>query len=111
MDAHADRHRRPARGELLQYLQVDLVGLAATPELLGVGEAEQPGGTQRREEPFGIGLGALVLLDARRQLLVGEVAGEREQVSGLLRGQHPVDGHGDSSRYCSAVLVQVREYR
>ena len=41
---HADRdgHCRPARGNLLEGLKVDLVGLATAAPLLGVGQAQQP---------------------------------------------------------------------
>jgi hypothetical protein len=95
--AHRDGDGGPARRELLEYLQVDLVRLGSATVLLGVGQAQQAGRAERGEEPLGVGLGPLVLLDARRELLVGELAGESEQVLGLGGGQHALDGHDRSS--------------
>jgi hypothetical protein len=107
---HAGRHGhgRPARRELLEHLQVDLVRLAPAADLLGVGQPEQPRLAERREQALRIGLGPLVLVDARRELLVREVAGQVEQVLGLLGGQQPVDGHRGHSL---SVRKAVLEYR
>ena len=45
----ADGHAHPGRGDLLDDLEVDLVGLAAAAELLGVGQRQQAGAAQRAE--------------------------------------------------------------
>ena len=95
---HADRDgdRGPARGDFLEHLQVDLVRLAAAAPLLGLRQAQQPGGAELREHAFGVGLRLLVLVDDRLEHLVGDVAGQFDQVVGLLGGQQPVDGHGSA---------------
>jgi hypothetical protein len=90
---HGDGHRRPPGAELLEHLQVDLVGLPSPTELLRVGQPEQAEPAEGREQPLGIGLGPLVLVHAGRQLLVRDLADEREQVLRLLAGQQAVDGH------------------
>jgi hypothetical protein len=95
--AHGDGHGGPARRELLEHLQVHLVRLRPAAVLLGVGQPQQAGGAERGEQALRVGLGPLVLLDACGELLVGEFAGEREQVLGLRGGQQAVDGHGRSS--------------
>ena len=41
--ADAERDAGPAGGELLDHLQVDLVGLTAAADVLAEGQAEQPG--------------------------------------------------------------------
>jgi hypothetical protein len=41
VDAHADAHGQPVSRDLLEHLEVYLVRLAASPELLGVWEGEQ----------------------------------------------------------------------
>ncbi len=93
---HADRHRHrgPARGDLLQHLQVHLVGLAAAAPLLGLRQAQQARRTQLGEDPVGVGLGLLVLVDDRVEHLVGDVAGERDQFGGFFGGQETVYRHG-----------------
>ena len=48
--ADRDRHRRPPRRDLLEHLQIDLVGLAAATPLLRLRQAEQPRGTQLGED-------------------------------------------------------------
>ncbi len=97
VDAGGDGHGRPARGQFLQDLEVDLVRLAPAAVLLGVREAEQPRLAEGREEPFGIGLGGLVLVHPRRELLVGDLPGEGDEVRRLGGGKQAVDIHGDSS--------------
>jgi hypothetical protein len=91
--ADRDRDRGPASGDLLEDLQVDLVGLAAAAPLLGLRQAEQPRGPELREHPFGIGFGLLVGIDDGIEHLVGDVAGEVDEVFCLLRWQQPVDRH------------------
>jgi hypothetical protein len=107
---HGDRDGRPPRGELLEHLQVDLVGLAAAAELLRIGQPEQARPAQGREEALGVGLGALVVVHARRQFLVGDLARQLDERPGLVGGQEPVDRHGVSYRVLS-VLRTERQYR
>ena len=57
------------RGDLLEHLQVDLVGLAAAAVLLGVGEPEHAGLAEHREHVAREGLGGLGLGDPGVQLL------------------------------------------
>ena len=56
-----DADARPDGRDLLDHLEVDLVGLAAAAVLLGVGQAEQPGAAQRAEHLAREGLGGLGL--------------------------------------------------
>ena len=49
MHADAEPDRQPGAGQLLDDLQVGLVGLAAAAEPSGYGQAEQPGLAERRE--------------------------------------------------------------
>ena len=92
---HADRDRDggPPRRDLLEHLQVDLVGLPAAAPLLGLRQAQQPGGAQLGEHALRIGLGLLVGVDDRVEHLVADVARQRDQVCGVVGGQQPVDGH------------------
>ncbi len=91
--AHRDRDRSPPGSEFFEDLEVDLVGLVAAAELLGVRQAQQSGRTECREHTLRERLGALVLVDARGQDLVGDVAGQLDQVVGLLGGQKTLDSH------------------
>ena len=93
MHRDPDAHRRPHRGDLLEDLEVDLVGLPAAAVLLGVGQAQQPGLAQHREHVAREGLGGLRLGGARGQLAGRDLAGEGEEVSRLLGGQHAAGGH------------------
>ena len=91
--AHRDRDRGPPHGQFLQDLQVHLVRLAAAAQRLGIRQAQQARRTDDledlgREDPGGFRLG-----DAGRQLALGQLPGQVEQVSGLTAGQHPVHGH------------------
>ena len=49
MHGHAERHRHPPGGELLEHLQVHLVGLTPAAELLRVRQRQQAGLTQGGE--------------------------------------------------------------
>ncbi len=49
VDRDADGDAHPGRGDLLDDLEVDLVGLAAAAELLGVGQRQQAGAAERAE--------------------------------------------------------------
>ncbi len=86
------------RAELLEDLQVDLVGLAAAAVLLGVGQAEHADLPEHPEDVAREGLARLVGGRAGRELLVGEVAHELDQVGGLGGGHHAAGWHGDHSR-------------
>ena len=92
---HADPHpdARPDGGDLLEHLEVDLVGLTTAAVLLVVGQAEQARAT---EQPEHLAREALLRLGARgeRQQLVGrQVADQPEQVDGLLGRQVAAGGH------------------
>jgi hypothetical protein len=93
---HTDRHRnrRPPRGDLLEDLEIDLIGLAAATPLLRLRQAEQPRRTQLGEYALGVGLGLLVRVDDRVEHLVSDIAGQRDEIFGILRRQQTVDGHG-----------------
>jgi hypothetical protein len=80
---HADPEPdgQPGARQLLDDLQVGLIGLAAAAQLLGVGQAEQARLAEQGEllpgEPaLGLGLG-----DGRAQLLVGDLPGQAEQTT------------------------------
>ncbi len=101
---HADRDGDggPARRDLLEHLQVDLVGLAAAAPLLGVRQAQQPRLAERREHTLRVGLGLLVLDrrsgrgPCRRSSRV-----ELDQLVGLIGGKKTVDGH---TAHCTAMF-------
>ena len=97
MHADAQGDARPAGRELLDDLEVDLVRLAAAADVLAEGQAEQPGLAQGPEGLAREPLLPLELRRVRRQLGVGQLAGEREEVVGLAGGQFAVDRHGSPS--------------
>ena len=92
--AHPDAHRGPGARDLLQHLQVDLVALRAPAVLLVEGQAQQPRPTQGPEHLARELLVGLRLRRTRRQLLGDDVAGQTDQVGGLLGGHHAVGRHG-----------------
>ena len=92
-----ERDAGPARRQLLDHLEVDLVGLPAAADVLAEGQAEQAGVPERPEGLAREPLLALVRGGVRRQLGVGQLAGEREEVVGLAGGQFAVDRHGSPS--------------
>ena len=96
--ADAERNRRPRRGELLEHLEVDDVGLSASPVILVVDQPEQPGPAQRPEHVAGELAALLVVGRARRELALRDVAGESQQLPGLLGGQLALDRHQSSTR-------------
>ena len=98
---HADAlgHRGPDGRELLDDLQVDLVGLAAAAVLLGVGQAEQAGLAQGAEHLAREPAVGLVRRGLRRELLAGQLAGQVEQRRGLLGRQVTVDGHRSARQH------------
>ena len=97
MHADAEGDAGPAGGELLDHLQVDLVGLAAAADVLAEGQAQQSGVPEHPEDLAGEPLLALVLRRLGRELGVGQLAGQRDQVVGLGGGQFAVDRHGSPS--------------
>ncbi len=94
-DMHAGRggDRRPAGGELLEHLQIDLVRLASAALVLRVRQPEQAEPAHLREQAVGVDLVPLGLVDDRRELAVGEVANQVDEVVRLLGGEQTVDGH------------------
>lgn len=85
---HADGHRDrcPARGDLLQDLEIDLERLAAATPFLRLRQAQQSGRAELGEDALGIGLVALMLVDDRAEHLVADVPGQRDEVGGVLVG-------------------------
>ena len=100
MDADAEADGEAGRGELLQDLEVDLVGLVAAAVRGVVGQAEQAGLGEQGEELAREAAGVLLLGRPGGDLALGDVADERDEVPGLLRGQLTVHrlrgavGHG-----------------
>jgi hypothetical protein len=92
--ADAEPDGQPGARQLLDDLEVGLVRLARAAEPLGVGQAEQPGLAEQGEllarEPALL----LGLRHGRAQLLVGQLAGQAEQLAGGViadvaqRGRH-----------------------
>ncbi len=104
----------PDPGELLQDLEVDLVGLATAAVLLGVGEPEDAGLAEHREHVARERLGGLGLGHPGVQLLVREVADQADQVGGLVGRHDTAGGHGDSSdrqMILTTRLQYASEYR
>ena len=92
--ADRDRDRRPAGRDLLEHLQIDLVGLTAAAPFLGLGQAQQPCRSELGEHAVGIGLGALVFVDDRVEQLVDDVSGQGDELIGFGGGEQAVYGHG-----------------
>ncbi len=88
----------PCAGELLDDLEVHLVGLPSAAGLLGVRQAEEPGRSEGAEDVAREGTRGLGLVDPRSQLAVDEVVDESEKVARLVRGESPLhrEGHGCS---------------
>ena len=104
-DVDADGHgdRRPPSGQLLEDLQVHLVGLPAAAPFLRVRQCQQPGLTQGCEDAVGVGLVLLVLVDDRIEHLVGDIGGQLDQFARLGCRQQSVDGHGRPSCHSQPV--------
>lgn len=98
----ADTHCHPRRRNLFQGLQIDLVRLVGAAVFGGVGQTEQAGPGEQGEDLSREVPGAFLLGRVRGDLVLRDVADERDQVPGLLRGQLPVHrlrgavGHGDA---------------
>ena len=76
------------------HLQVDLVGLPAAADVLTEGQAQQAGVAEQAEDLAREALLALVLPGLGGEFGVGQLAGQRDEVPGLLGGQFTVDQHG-----------------
>ena len=94
--ADRDRDRGPPGRDLLEHLQVHLVGLAAAAPLLRLRQAQQPGRTELGEHSLGVGLRLLVRVDDRVEHLVADVAGERDQFNGVFGRKQAIDRHGST---------------
>lgn len=92
---HAGRHShcRPPRREFLQHLEVDLVRLASAIPLDRIRQPEESRLPELGEEPVGIRLGLLVRVGDRRQTLVGDIAGQGDQVARLIIGEQTINSH------------------
>jgi hypothetical protein len=81
VDAHGERDRGPARCQLLQRLQVDLVRLTAAAVLLRVGKPEQSdlanGADELARELFAV----LELGGVRCELVVRQLRDELQQLA------------------------------
>ena len=93
MHRDPDADAGPDRGDLLDHLEVHLVGLATAAVLLGVGQPEQPGATERAEHLARERLGGLGLGDLRQQLALRDVTYQLEEGSGFLGGKHAGGRH------------------
>ena len=97
-DVHArpDTDARPRGGDLLEDLEVDLVGLGPAAVFLRIGEAEQARPAQRQEDITRERAGPLRVIDPGTHLLVGDFARELDEI-GRLWGRHEsLRGHGTS---------------
>ena len=83
----------PAARQDLQHLQVDLVRLGAAAVLLRVRQPEQAGPAERADHLARELAARLEVLDPRRQLAVGQLGRQGEQVAGLVGGQDAFDRH------------------
>ena len=84
MDADAHRHPEPGPGQLLDHLQVDHGRLIAAAELLRVGQRQEPRLAQRGEHLTRKCPIRFSGVDLGQQFATHQVAGEHEQISGLL---------------------------
>jgi hypothetical protein len=95
--AGADPDGCPRGRDLLQDLQVDLIGLPAAAVLLRVGQAQQPGPAELTEDLTVEGMRPLGHIGQRAQLLVHDVARQLDEVLRLLRRHQSRGGHAASS--------------
>ena len=88
-----DPDTRPDCRDLLDHLEVDLVGLRATAVLLRVGQSQQAGASQGPERLPGEGLGRFGVGSQREQLALCDLAHQVDQRGGLLCGEHACGRH------------------
>ena len=93
MHADAERDTGPAGCDLLEHLQIDLVRLATAAVLLGDRQGHQVGLAQHGEDVAGETLRLLVRGRAWRQLAIGDLAGQLDEVVRLRGRQVTVDRH------------------
>lgn len=87
MHAGAEAHGEAGRGEFLEDLEVDLVRLVTAAVLDVVGQAEQSRFREQGEDLAREESGVLLLGRLRGDLALRDVADERDQIPGLVRGQ------------------------
>jgi hypothetical protein len=80
---HADGHGGPPRGDLLQHLEVDRVGLAPAADVLTERQSQQPDLAQETEDLAGEPALVLELGGPWPQFLVRDVRDQFQQVIGL----------------------------
>lgn len=80
---HADGDGGPARGDLLQHLEVDRVGLTPAADVLTERQGQQPDLAQETEDLAGKPALVLELGDPWFQFLVRDVRDQFQQVTGL----------------------------
>ena len=105
--ADAEGDAGPAGGELLDHLQVHLVGLAAAADVLTEGQTQQAGVAEQPEDLAREALLPLVLPGLGGQLGVGQLARQGDEVPGLLGGQFTVDQHGSPQDGGAATVPAV----
>ena len=108
MHADAERDAGPPGSEFLDHLQIDRVRLAAPADVLRERQTQQAGLAEQRELLSRKAFLALVGRSVRGEFGVGQIAGQRDQVGGLLGGQFAVDRHG--SPQVGTVLWTVPQY-
>ena len=91
-DADGDRH--PHGGDLLNDLEIDLIGLAATTEFLGVGQGQQAEGPQGAEGVLGETALTFEGVHPRSQLFAAYLPGHLDERAGLVRRHQPRCCHG-----------------
>ena len=89
--AGAEADREPDRGQLFEHLEIHLVGLSATAVLLRIRQTQQASRADGGEDVAREALRVLLLGGPGTDLPRGEVAGEAQQVAGLLGGQVTFD--------------------
>jgi hypothetical protein len=83
-DAHG--HTHPGRGDLLDDLEVDLIGLSAAAVLLGIRQGEQPRAAQQGEGVARELGGLLGGTHNGRELVGTDLPGQIDEVLGFLGG-------------------------
>lgn len=110
VDADTDGDGGPAGGQLFKYLQVDGVGLTASPDALAERKGQQP---RLAQDPEHLTRKAALLLElrcARGEFLVRDVDRQLQQLPGLAGEQFPLNLHRwvPSSRPRTAVADRLQ---
>ena len=98
VDADTDGDAHPHRGDLLDDLEVDLVGLPRAAVLLRIGEGKQARPAEGAEDLLRERVLALGLVHQRRELLAADLAGQLDEVGGFVGGHQPRRWHGPDTR-------------